>query len=171
MRKFLFLAIIIITGVQASLFAQGNNVTVQSLMGTHVDTILKYHLAGEGVELTNGKFNNSPGIVTDNQIGTFNRNNYTQFPFATGLVMTTGAVSVAAGPNSQAGASSPTGNYTDATLQQYATNTLNNCAALDFDFLAYADTYAFNYVFGSEEYPRFVCASYNDIFIIINGLN
>ena len=167
MRKFLFLAIIIITGVQASLFAQGNNVTVQSLMGTHVDTILKYHLAGEGVELTNGKFNNSPGIVTDNQIGTFNRNNYTQFPFATGLVMTTGAVSVAAGPNSQAGASSPTGNYTDATLQQYATNTLNNCAALDFDFLAYADTFAFNYVFGSEEYPSFVCASYNDIFIFL----
>lgn len=167
MRKFLFLAIIIITGVQASLFAQGNNVTVQSLLGTHVDTILKYHLAGEGVELTNGKFNNSPGIVSADQIGTFNRNNYTQFPFATGLVMTTGAVSIAAGPNSQAGASSPTGNYTDATLQQYATNTLNNCAALDFDFLAYADTFAFNYVFGSEEYPSFVCASYNDIFIFL----
>ena len=167
MRKFLLLAIIILAGVYLSLLAQNNNVTVQSLMGTHVDTILKYHLAGEGVELTNGKFNNSPGIVTDNQIGSFNRNNYTQFPFATGLVMTTGAVTIAAGPNNQAGASSPTGNYTDATLQQYATNTLNNCAALDFDFLAYADTFAFNYVFGSEEYPNFVCASYNDIFIFL----
>jgi gliding motility-associated-like protein len=167
MRKFIFLAIIIITGMQVSLYAQGNNITVQSLMGTHVDTILKYHLAGEGVELTNGKFNNAQGIVTDNQIGSFNRNNNIHFPFATGLVMTTGAVSVAAGPNNQEGASSATGFYTDATLQQYATNTLNNCAALDFDFLAYADTFAFNYVFGSEEYPGFVCASYNDIFIFL----
>lgn len=167
MRRFLLLAIII-AGVQVSLLAQGNNnVTVQSLLGTHIDTILKYHLAGEGVELTNGKFNNSPGIVTDDQIGTFNRNNNTQFPFATGLVMTTGAVSVAAGPNSQTGASGTAGDYTDATLQQYATNTVTNCAALDFDFLAYADTFAFNYVFGSEEYPDYVCANYNDIFIFL----
>lgn len=166
MRRFLLFAIII-TGVQVSLFAQGTNVTVQSLMGTHIDTILKYHLAGEGVELTNGKFNNSPGIVTDDQIGTFNRNNNTQFPFATGLVMTSGAVSVAAGPNSQTGASGIAGDYTDATLQQYATNTVTNCAALDFDFLAYADTFAFNYVFGSEEYPDYVCADYNDIFIFL----
>ena len=165
--KKLLLFVSILVGWQVTLFAQGNNVTVQSLMGTHVDTILKYHLAGEGVELSNGKFNNVQGIVNDNQIGTFNRNNYTQFPFATGLVMTTGAVTVAAGPNNQTGASTPTGNYTDATLQQYATNTLNNCAALDFDFLAYADTFAFNYVFGSEEYPSFVCASYNDIFIFL----
>ena len=166
MKKIIFLVLTIPLWMLASLHAQ-NNVTVQSLMGTHVDTILKYHLAGEGVELTNGKFNNIPGIVTANQIGSFNRNNYTQFPFATGLVMTTGAVTIAAGPNDQTGASSATGNYTDATLQQYATNTLNNCAALDFDFLAYADTFAFNYVFGSEEYPNFVCASYNDIFIFL----
>lgn len=153
--------------IQVSLLGQNNNVTVQSLMGTHVDTILKYHLAGEGVELSNGRFNNASGNVTSNQIGTFNRNNYTQFPFATGLVMTTGAVSVAAGPNNSTNASSPAGNYTDATLQQYATSSLQNCAALDFDFLAYADTFAFNYVFGSEEYPNFVCATYNDIFIFL----
>jgi len=162
------------------LFAQ-NNVTVQSLQGTHIDTILKYHLAGEAVELSNGMFNNIAGNVTYNQIGSFNRNNYTQFPFETGLVMTTGEVTVAAGPNSSASASSPISNYyTDPILQSsgLATATLNGCAALDFDFLAYADTFAFNYVFGSEEYPSFVCATYNDIFIFmlsgpdpVTGLN
>ena len=151
------------------LFAQ-NNVTVQSLQGTHIDTILKYHLAGEAVELSNGKFNNVAGNVTYNQIGSFNRNNYTQFPFETGLVMTTGEVSVAAGPNSSASASSPISNYyTDPVLQSsgLATATLYSSAALDFDFLAYADTFAFNYVFGSEEYPSFVCATYNDLFIFM----
>ena len=167
MKNRFLLALIVLVGFQCSLFAQGNNVTVQSLVGTHIDTILKYYLAGEGVEFSNGKFNNMPGNVTSDQIGTFNRNNYTQFPFVTGLVMTTGAVSVAAGPNNTINASSPAGNYTDATLQQYATSPLQNCAALDFDFLAYADTFAFNYVFGSEEYPNFVCATYNDIFIFL----
>ena len=167
MKKILRFVLIIMAWMPPSLLGQNNNVTVQSLMGTHIDTILKYHLAGEGVELSNGKFNNMPGNVTSDQIGTFNRNNYTQFPFATGLVMTTGAVSVAAGPNNTTSASSPTGNYTDATLQQYATSSLQNCAALDFDFLAYADTFAFNYVFGSEEYPNFVCKTYNDIFIFL----
>ncbi len=169
MKKHILLLALLIVGFQVMLFAQ-NNVTVQSLLGTHIDTILKYHLAGEAVELSNGKFNNIAGNVTYNQIGSFNRNNYTQFPFATGLVMTTGEVSVAAGPNSSASASSPISNYyTDQVLQNsgLATATLNGCAALDFDFLAYADTFAFNYVFGSEEYPSFVCATYNDIFIFM----
>ena len=168
MKKVLLAITLIWLGFHLTGWAQNNNVTVQSLMGTHIDTILKYHLAGEAVELSNGKFNNQPGIVTYDQIGTFNRNNYTQFPFETGLVMTTGAVGIAAGPNSGGGSSSAIPNfYTDATLQSsgLATATLNGCAALDFDFLAYADTFAFNYVFGSEEYPNFVCATYNDIFV------
>ena len=170
MKKLILLLVLLITGVPVLLFAQqGNNVTVLSLQGTHVDTILKYHLAGEGVELSNGRFNNQPGIVTSNQIGTFSRNNYLSFPFEMGLIMTTGACSVAAGPNSS-GSSSSTANvtYNDALLQQYNQGyTVMNSAALDFDFLAYTDTFAFHYVFGSEEYPSFVCASYNDLFIFL----
>lgn len=170
MKKFLLFITLLSFGFHVAVLAQqGNNVTVQSLQNTHVDTILKYHLAGEGVELTNGKFNNAPGIVTSNQIGTFNRNNFTQFPFETGLVMTTGACSVAAGPNSSSSASVTANvSYTDQLLQQYNQGyTVQNSAALDFDFLAYADTFAFHYVFGSEEYPQFVCASYNDLFIFL----
>lgn len=168
MKKFLLIISLVCFSFYLTGWAQNNNVTVQSLQGTHIDTILKYHLAGEAVELSNGKFNNQPGVVTYDQIGIFNRNNYTQFPFETGLVMTTGAVSIAAGPNSSGSSSSAITNfYTDATLQSsgLATSTLNGCAALDFDFLAYADTFAFNYVFGSEEYPDFVCATFNDIFV------
>ncbi len=169
MKKLIPVLSLLFVGLLSVSLAQ-NNVTVQSLQGTHIDTILKYHLAGEAVEITNGRFNNQSGPVTYNQIGSFNRNNYTQFPFETGLVMTTGAVSVAAGPNSSASSSSAIPNYyTDNVLQQtgLATADLNGCAALDFDFLAYADTFAFNYVFGSEEYPSFVCATYNDIFIFL----
>ena len=151
-----------------SALAQNPNLTVTSLVGTHIDTILKYHLMGEGVEISYGRFNNQQGVVQSNQIGTFNRNNFSTFPFETGLVMTTGAVSLAAGPNNNTGASSSTGviSYTDQQLSTSGlpTSSLNNCAALDFNFLAYADTFCFNYVFGSEEYPNWVCSSYNDIF-------
>ena len=170
MKRHILTLVLLLVGFQTVLLAQiSNNVTVQSLQNVHVDTILKYNLAGEGVELSNGRFNLSPGIVTSNQIGKFRRNNYTQFPFDSGLVMTTGACSVAAGPNSSGSASSTANvTYHDALLQQYNQGyTVQNSAALDFDFLAYADTFAFHYVFGSEEYPSFVCASYNDLFIFL----
>ena len=170
MKRLLLSIILLLAGLHFALWAQNNNVTVQSLQGTHIDTILKYYLQGEAVEITNGKFNNQTGNVTYNQIGAFQRNNYTQFPFDSGLVMTTGAVTVAAGPNSSGSSSQAITNYyTDPVLQQsgLATSTLYSSAALDFDFLAYADTFAFNYVFGSEEYPSFVCATFNDIFIFM----
>ena len=118
MRKNILFLFLFAVGFWLAGHAQ-NNVTVQSLQNVHVDTILKYNLAGEGVELSNGRFNLQPGIVTSNQIGKFKRNNYTQFPFDSGLVMTTGACTVAAGPNSS-GSSSSTANvtYHDALLQQ-----------------------------------------------------
>ena len=42
-----------------------------------------------------------------------------------------------------------------------------NAAILEFDFVPYADTVAFNYVFGSEEYPEYAppeSSTYNDVF-------
>ena len=137
---------------------------------------MQQHLAGEGVLLSGcpypeinssfepGKFNNQTGNVQSAQIGTFNRN-ASSFPFQTGIIMTTGNVSVAAGPNSSGSSSSTTGviGYTDQVLSGIMSG-LNNCAALEFDFVASADTFAFNYIFASEEYPEYACSSYNDVF-------
>lgn len=162
MRKSIFLVLSILSFVIVN--AQ-NNLTVTSLSGTHVDTILKHHLEGEGVIITNGKFNNVTGNVTYPQIGTFNRNNFTTFPFSTGLVLTTGNVSVAAGPNNSSGATSAVSpSYTESQLSSLATSSINGSASLEFDFLASADTFAFNYIFGSEEYCEYVNSSFNDVF-------
>ena len=153
-----------------------SNLTVSSSVGTLVETILQQHLAGEGVLLSGcpypdinssfdpGKFNNQTGNVQSAQIGTFNRN-ASSFPFQTGIIMTTGNVSVAAGPNSSGSSSSTTGvsNYTDSQLSSMMSG-LEHCAALEFDFVASADTFAFNYIFASEEYPEFACSSFNDVF-------
>ena len=156
------------------LFAQNQNLTVQSLYGTHVDTILQHHLAGEGVTITNGKFNNHLGLVNTHQIGTFNRNGFTSFPFATGLVMTTGNVSVANGPNSSNSSSSSTGvvSYSESALLNLVSMSLYNCASLDFDFQTNTDTFAFRYVFASEEYCEYVNSDFNDIFaFFLTGLD
>ena len=152
------------------------NISVTSLMGTPVDTILQRHLQGDGVLISGfghdvfdpsqaGKFNNVLGNVTYPQIGRFKRNGCPTFPFDSGLVMTTGNVSLAVGPNSQSSASSAvTGYYTETALSGLASGTINGSASLEFDFIAMADTFSFNYVFASEEYPEYACSSFNDVF-------
>lgn len=42
--------------------------------------------------------------------------------------------------------------------------TMNNAAILEFDFVPQGDTVRFNYVFGSLEYPTYVCSPFNDVF-------
>lgn len=167
-----FLLLIISVLYSSMAFSQAN-LTVQSQVGINIDTVIQRHLAGEGVEISNGKFNNQTGNVTYPQIGTFNRNGFTNFPVATGLVMTTGNVSVAAGPNNGGGTSSAVSNYyVESALSSYASNSLNGCASLEFDFLAYADTFSFNYIFASEEYPEYACSSFNDVFaFLLTGID
>ena len=181
MRKYKLLVINIL--VLCFAHAQ-NNLTVTSQVGVSVETILQQHLAGEGVLMSGcpnpdinsffepGKFNNQTGNVQSAQIGTFNRNS-SSFPFQTGIIMTTGNVSVAAGPNSSGSSSSTTGvvGYTDSQLSNLMSG-VNNCAALEFDFVASADTFAFNYIFASEEYPEYACSSFNDVFaFFLSGID
>lgn len=146
-------------------------VTVQSVNGQNPNQVINNHLSGEGVYISNGMFNNSAGNITYPQLGTFSYTG-TGFPFHSGLVMTTGNVSVAAGPNSSGSSSAAvTPSYTDVQLQTVSSG-VTSCAALDFDFVAYSDTFAFNYVFGSEEYEEFVGTSYNDVFaFFLTGLD
>ena len=148
------------------IYSQGNNLTVNTMVLNHIDSVLKYHLQGDGVEFSNGRFNNQQGIIQSPQIAVFNRNNYLSFPFETGIVMTTGNSQLAAGPYSQNTMTTNVISYHDQYINNagLATDDINNCASIDFDFLAHADTFAFGYVFASNEYPNFVCSYYNDVF-------
>ena len=148
--------------------AQNPNLTVSSLAGTHVDTLLKQHLKGDGVMVSAGKCNNQTGNVTYPQIGTFHRNGFTAFPFDSGLVITTGNVSVAAGPNNSGSASSyVNGYYTDPDLSPYSSSSVMSSAALETDFVAMADWFTLNYIFASEEYCEYVNSTFNDVIVIL----
>lgn len=125
-------------------------------------------LLGTGVTATGVTFSG-----TTTQRGEFN-GTASNIGFASGVILTTGDISVAPGPNSM-GSSSAGGTgavCTDAQLNAISTTTLYDGAVLEFDFVPLADTLKFRYVFASEEYPEFVCSNFNDVFgFFISGPN
>lgn len=122
-----------------------------------------------GVYISNATFNNQSGplpTTTTSKIGTFtNGYSFADFPMNRGIIMTSGNITVAPGPNSSGSSSSANNDgTTDADLQALTTNNLTGMSKLEFDFLSVSGNVQFEYIFASEEYPEFVCSNYNDIF-------
>ncbi len=119
-----------------------------------VDTLL-----GEGVEVYNIVYTGN-----NDQIGTFQCTNC-NLGIPTGMVMSTGSVSTAAGPNNTGSSS---GSYAfgagDPDLALLAGASLNDAAVLQFDFVPTGDSLVFDFVWGSEEYPEYSNSSFNDAF-------
>lgn len=90
----------------------------------------------------------------------------TSFPFATdGIIIASGAVSNAQGPNSSGSLGSTLSSGGDPDLQLLIPGyTINDATILEFDFVPSSDTINFEYIFGSEEYPEYVGSSFNDVF-------
>lgn len=129
-----------------SLCVSAQNITVSSASGQSPDTFVNSVLLGEGVYVFNIKFNNSNGNIATDQIGTFNSNGYTGLGMDSGIVMTTGNVNVAPGPNNSSSMSSPiSGYYTDNLMNSYASGSLNACSTLDFDFIGLSSHISFKY--------------------------
>ena len=143
--------------------------------GWTADSLVRNVLLGSGVEVFNVQFNGSSGVINCSAIGSFNTGaNATNLGIEEGIIIGSGAVSFAAGPNNSGGGSASSGcsTYTDPALTAIASGTLNDVATLEFDFITKADTVKFNYVFASEEYPEYTCSNFNDIFgFFLSGLN
>lgn len=96
-------------------------------------------------------------------IGYFSCSN-PSFPFSSGIVMASGDISNAVGPNNETGAGSQLDGNGDPDLLQIITPySVKDAVILEFDFVPSSDFIQFRYIFGSEEYPEYVC-SYNDVF-------
>lgn len=82
-----------------------------------------------------------------------------------GIVLATGNVNQIPNPVSFFMAEN-LGQAGDADIEMFlgAGVTTYDAAVLDFDFIIIGDTLSFNYVFGSEEYPEYVCSTFNDAF-------
>jgi len=119
-------------------------------------------LLGAGVTANNITFQGNNA-----QIAGFNCNGC-GLGIGSGVVIGTGNVDGAAGPNDENGFSGgpPSGSDSvgDDDLEQLSGQELHNTAVLEFDFIPTGDSLAFNYVFSSEEYPDFVNQNFNDAF-------
>ena len=170
MKKYLsiFLFVILLSSIESN--AQ---IAVQSPAGMTplqlVTTTLVLPPIVSGVYISNATFNNLatalPTTITS-KIGIFtNGFSFPDFPMFRGIVMTTGNISMVPGPNNSGSSSSSNNDGTsDANLQALTTNSITGMSKLEFDFLSVSGNVQFEYIFASEEYPEFVCSSYNDIF-------
>ena len=145
--------------------AWAQSISVTSAVGQSPVTFLQNNLLGGGVYVFNAKFNNTSSNIATPNIGTFQSNGFMGLMMTGGVIMTTGNIDVAPGPNNASGKSnSIDGFYSDPEMAPVATGTINGCSTLDFDFVTLSGSISMNFCFGSEEYPEYVCSSYNDVF-------
>lgn len=125
-------------------------------------------LVGAGVIISNVEFNHSVPLAgaVQAQAGFFDATG-TDFPISSGVILATGNVRLAAGPNDSGGATDNEGvavDPNDIDLDAIGTATINNEAVLEFDFIPSGDSVVFKYIFASEEYHEFSTSMFNDVF-------
>lgn len=81
-----------------------------------------------------------------------------------GIILSTGNVFDAIGPNNASGTGSKVYLQGDDDLNTLANGYTFDAAVLEFDFVSTTDTISFNYFFASEEYPEYVRKNVNDVF-------
>lgn len=141
-----------------------SQLTVNNTTFTPVQ-LVQNTLLGPGVTASNITFNGAPGNTVTNMMGEFNGTaSNVGIPF--GVLLGTGNIQVAVGPNNQGGATLG-GAFVaglDPDLNAISTNTIYDQAILEFDFIPQGDSIKFQYVFSSEEYNEYVCSGFNDVF-------
>jgi gliding motility-associated-like protein len=80
-----------------------------------------------------------------------------------GVILCTGDATTIAGA-ATTGVGTSSGGGSDNDLMMLSGQNIYNASILEFDFIPTGDSLKFRYVFGSEEYPNFVCSQYNDAF-------
>jgi hypothetical protein len=117
-------------------------------------------LEGIGVTVSNVTVN-CPGRAMGHFTGT------SELSIAQGLVLTTGAADLVAGPvGNFAGEALMTPGDADLELGLGGGVPSYDACVLEFDCVPQGDTLLFNFSFGSEEYQEFVGSAFNDVFAI-----
>lgn len=151
---------LLLLGYAASPFAQPNGGSLMTTQNNNaIELIKEVFLKGDcqnvsniqasGVPVSFGEFENG-----GNAIG-----------LPDGIILSTGDVKLAEGPNeSVETTASFANNSRDTDLAGIATNQLFDVTVLEFDFVPLTAEVSFQYVFASEEYCEFVGTIFNDVF-------
>ncbi len=84
--------------------------------------------------------------------------------FDHGVILESGSIFNAPGPNNSDEAGNDMGSAGDPDLNILGAGPVFDAVGIEFDFTPTIDTVTFNYVFASEEYCEFVNSTYNDVF-------
>ncbi len=105
------------------------------------------------------------GDAAQTMIGYFNSSGSSfDTIMSSGIVLASGPVTNAIGPNNSGSISQGMNVPGDAQLDALIPQSTNDASVLEFDFIPSSDTLIFKYVFGSDEYLEYVNSSFNDIF-------
>ncbi|MFO7878998.1 MAG: choice-of-anchor L domain-containing protein, partial [Bacteroidales bacterium] len=91
-------------------------------------------------------------------------NTSSDFPFESGLIMASGPIENAEGPDNSTSQGGSLSTGSDPDLDMLVSYDINDATVIEFDFVPASDTIRFNYIFGSEEFPEFANSSFNDVF-------
>lgn len=170
----LLVFLLTLSGIKAQISVQSPNGWTPQVF---LENVLVLPPQISGVYISNGTFNNSAAALpntTTAKIGRFtNGPNFTDFPISSGIIMATGGILAAPGPNNSGSHSVMINDgTTDVNLQSLAVNPITNMSKLEFDFISISGDVQFEYIFASEEYPEFVCSNFNDVFgFFITGIH
>lgn len=157
------------------IYAQLLVTPASELPGWSADSLVRNIFLNTGVSVSNVQFNGSSDTIHCDNIGIFETGPQpTNLGIESGVIIATGHVSVAPGPNNNTGFHKPTNcnTYYDSNLASIATSTIHDVAVLEFDFVPWDSVLTFNYVFASEEYMEYVGSEYNDVFgFFVSGPN
>ncbi len=160
MKKLVLPVLVMISVIGYSQITIDETLTTQQL----VQDIL---ISGTCAQTSNFSQLTGTDFGDDNGIGSFDGNG-SDFPFAAGVILTSGNVVNAAGPNLTVHSDGGFGWPGDADLEAVttATNT-NNASWIQFDFIPFVSQISFDFIMASEEYNQNFECTFSDAFAFI----
>lgn len=127
-----------------------SEITPEDMVEILIGSGLEYsNVVFAGADSSRGSFWGGPGNIGLNN----------------GIILTSGGVSLAPGPNTMTGAGAANMSPGDPDLEMLSQGGLSyDACVLEFDFIPFYEYVWFQFVFCSEEYPEFVGSAFNDVF-------
>jgi hypothetical protein len=123
-----------------------------------IEKLVRNHFIGGGAQVSNLTYRGFPRAI-----GYFDGRK-SNIGIDEGVLLTTGWVGYAVGPNTADDITFASLSGPDDDLEQLVGARTFDATVLQFDFLPYQDSVTFEYVFGSDEYTEYVGSPYNDVF-------
>jgi len=128
-------------------------------------------IVGAGITYSNVTFQGILGTASGATIGFFSGADCVPLGFNEGILLSSGFVSGAVGPNNYVDFTGVTNTPGDADLQTLTADPVRDATWIKFDFVPTGNTIIIRYVFGSDEYNEYV-GVIDDVFgFFVNGVN